>query len=71
VFLSRTISSRKAGEMKITGTCSWPPLNSTDGIGQGKKRFLEPEHGLAAVEAMRAIKHALDPSNIMNPGKIV
>jgi FAD/FMN-containing dehydrogenase len=40
-------------------------------IGQGKKRFMEPEHGSAAIGAMRAIKRALDPDDIMNPGKIV
>ena len=41
------------------------------GIGQGKTGYLEAEHGAAAVEAMRAVKRALDPKNIMNPGKIV
>ena len=34
-------------------------------------KYLEAEHGPAALEAMRAIKRALDPQNIMNPGKIV
>src|SRR5262249_61847181 len=41
------------------------------GIGQGKMKYLEAEYGSAALEAMRAIKRALDPDNIMNPGKIV
>jgi D-lactate dehydrogenase (cytochrome) len=41
------------------------------GVGQAKMRYLEAEHGAAAVEAMRAVKRALDPNNIMNPGKIV
>ena len=37
---------------------------------RGKKRFLELELGIASVAAMRAIKQALDPKGIMNPGKI-
>ena len=41
------------------------------GIGRGKMKFLEAEHGTAGVELMRLIKRTLDPSNIMNPGKLV
>lgn len=41
------------------------------GIGQGKMKYMAAEHGDPALEAMRAIKRALDPKNIMNPGKIV
>ena len=41
------------------------------GVGQGKMKYMEGEHGEAALSAMRAIKQALDPKNIMNPGKIV
>jgi D-lactate dehydrogenase (cytochrome) len=52
--------------LAMEGTCT-----GEHGIGQGKKRFLEPELGGAAIEAMRMIKRALDPDNIMNPGKIV
>ncbi|APW98661.1 lactate dehydrogenase [Halobiforma lacisalsi AJ5] len=40
------------------------------GIGQGKREFLEAEHGAGGVEAMRAVKRALDPTDTLNPGKI-
>jgi D-lactate dehydrogenase (cytochrome) len=47
------------------GTCT-----GEHGVGQGKIRYMEAEHG-AALGAMKAIKQALDPQNIMNPGKIL
>ena len=40
------------------------------GIGIGKLDFLDAEHG-EAVAVMRAIKHALDPDNILNPAKVI
>jgi D-lactate dehydrogenase (cytochrome) len=39
------------------------------GVGIDKRKFMELEHGEATVQAMRAIKRALDPEGIMNPGK--
>ncbi|WP_425093661.1 FAD-binding oxidoreductase [Tropicimonas sp. S265A] len=47
------------------GTCT-----GEHGIGQGKVPFLEAELG-SATSVMRAIKAAMDPDNILNPGKIV
>ncbi len=41
------------------------------GVGQGKRKYLAAEHGEAALGVMRAIKQALDPQNIINPGKIL
>jgi D-lactate dehydrogenase (cytochrome) len=41
------------------------------GVGVGKMAFLELEHGAAGLAMMRHIKQALDPKNILNPGKIV
>ncbi|EMA52776.1 MULTISPECIES: FAD-binding oxidoreductase [Halococcus] len=40
------------------------------GVGRGKRGYMIAEHGEGAVEAMGAIKRALDPNGTLNPGKI-
>jgi D-lactate dehydrogenase (cytochrome) len=45
-------------------------ISGEHGIGQGKKKYLEREIG-GATSMIRAIKQALDPQDILNPGKIV
>lgn len=54
-----------ARALKMDGTST-----GEHGIGMGKMQFMEQEHG-AGVALMVAIKKALDPYNILNPGKIV
>jgi D-lactate dehydrogenase (cytochrome) len=51
--------------LEMGGTCS-----GEHGVGFGKMKYLEAEHG-SALNVMRAIKRALDPDNRMNPGKML
>ncbi len=61
-FNARLVERALAAE----GTCT-----GEHGVGLGKKAWLARELGTEAVAAMRALKRALDPHGIMNPGKIV
>jgi D-lactate dehydrogenase (cytochrome) len=61
-FMHRLVERAQA----MGGTCT-----GEHGIGQGKQKYLEAELGLEALDAMRAIKRAFDPQNILNPGKIM
>jgi glycolate oxidase len=52
--------------IKLGGT-----LSGEHGIGLGKLPWMEQQHGSKAMEAMKAIKRAMDPNLILNPGKLV
>lgn len=52
--------------LAMEGTCT-----GEHGIGLGKRKFMLREHGEGAVAVMRALKQALDPHDLLNPGKIL
>lgn len=60
------VSRMNLRAIEMGGTCT-----GEHGVGQGKAKYLAAEHGDAALSAMRAIKMALDPGNLFNPGKVM
>jgi D-lactate dehydrogenase (cytochrome) len=54
-----------ARALRLAGTCT-----GEHGVGIHKMGFLRDEAGDGAIAMMRAIKQALDPQNLLNPGKI-
>ena len=50
----------------LGGTCS-----GEHGIGLGKRKYMLEEHGTSGIALMRTIKQAMDPSGILNPGKVL
>ncbi|CAM5217731.1 D-lactate dehydrogenase (cytochrome) OS=Bosea thiooxidans OX=53254 GN=ARD30_05160 PE=4 SV=1 [Bosea thiooxidans] len=61
-FIDRLVKRALA----MGGTCT-----GEHGVGQKKMKYLEQEHGAEALAVMRTLKRALDPQNILNPGKII
>jgi D-lactate dehydrogenase (cytochrome) len=52
--------------LEVGGTCT-----GEHGVGYGKMKYLNDQYGMETVQVMKNIKTALDPHNIMNPGKVV
>ena len=65
--LAESINRRLvARALAMEGTCT-----GEHGVGIGKQESLVAEHGEETLGVMRDIKRALDPENLLNPGKLV
>ncbi len=64
-IVARINSAMVAKALDSDGTCT-----GEHGVGLGKRKYMEAEHG-PALGLMRRIKAALDPENLMNPEKIL
>ncbi len=61
----KAVGQLMAGVVKLGGA-----ISGEHGIGLAKTPFLRLQHSPAQIKAMRAVKDALDPNGIMNPGKM-
>lgn len=59
-----SLSHRRA--LAAGGTCT-----GEHGVGLGKRALLQEELGQEGLDTLRSIKAALDPHNLMNPGKVL
>jgi D-lactate dehydrogenase (cytochrome) len=66
VLAKEFVGALVARAHELGGTCT-----GEHGIGVGKREALRAEVGDEGIAAMRAIKHALDPLNLLNPGKVL
>ena len=57
-------------DMMLIGLANEGTSSGEHGIGNGKRKYLELELGVDAVDTMRKVKMALDPKRIMNPDKV-
>ena len=62
--MTAVLTARRA--LALDGTCT-----GEHGIGLGKRQLLVKEIGHTGIATMKQLKCALDPKNLMNPGKVL